>query len=52
MVTSQMNLFWKAATNKDLSQAINPTLVRKMATTLMQEKQPEKKKRFGGYYEP
>ena len=44
MVVSQMNLFWNAATNNDLSRAINPTLVRKMATTLVHEKEPDEKK--------
>ena len=43
MATSQMNLFWKAATNSNLSSSINPTLVRKMATTLVHEKEPDKK---------
>ena len=41
-----MNLFWKAATNNNLSRAINPALVRKMATTLVHEKEPDKKKNW------
>ena len=44
MVTTQLNQFWKIAVNKDLSRAINPTLIRKMTTTTVHEKEPSIKR--------
>ena len=44
MVTTQLNQFWKIAVNKDLSRAINPTLIRKMMTTTVHEKEPSRKR--------
>ena len=44
MVTTQLNQFWKIAVNKDLSRAINPTLIRKMTTTTVHEQEPSRKR--------
>ena len=44
MVTTQLNQFWKIAVNKDLSRAINPTLIRKITTTTVHEKEPSIKR--------
>ena len=44
MVTTKLNQFWKIAVNKDLSRAINPTLIRKMTTTTVHEQEPSRKR--------
>ena len=43
MVTTQLNQFWKIPVNKDLSRAINLTLIRKMTTMTVHEKEPSRK---------
>ena len=41
MVTTQLNQYWKKDTDKDLHcRVIHPTLIRKMTTTAVHEKEP------------
>ena len=51
MVTTQLNQFWKIAVNKDLSRAVNPSLIRKMTTTTVHEKKPSRKREVAKNHE-
>ena len=44
MVTPQLNKFWKITVNKDFSRAINGTLICKMVTITVHEKEPSRKR--------
>ena len=44
MVTPQLNKFWKITVNKDFSRAINGTLICKMITMTVHEKEPSRKR--------